>query len=158
MATTKKPVILTTLLFLSLFFLQACGGNKSDGQVTEDVKKALAGKEGMTGVQAAMEKGTLTLTGTCEGQDCPQQAMAIAQQVDGVKKVKNQVTQQPVETDYTLRTSVQTVVSKYEGVQADVAAGVVVLRGSINKSQLQPLMTELSGLQAKKIDNQLAVK
>jgi hypothetical protein len=35
---------------------------------------------------------------------------------------------------------------------------VVVLRGSINRNQIQPLMNELTNLQPKKIDNQLAIK
>jgi hypothetical protein len=61
-------------------------------------------------------------------------------------------------TDLTLRTSVQTIISKYQGVQADVVAGVVILRGTIQRDQLQPLMNELSSLSAKKIDNELAVQ
>ena len=61
-------------------------------------------------------------------------------------------------TDLTLRTSVQSIVTKYAGVQAEVASGEVVLRGTISRDLLEPLMTELKALNAKKIDNQLAIK
>ena len=42
--------------------------------------------------------------------------------------------------------------------QADVAAGVIVLRGNINRDNLQFLMSDLSILHPQKIDNQLVVK
>jgi hypothetical protein len=58
----------------------------------------------------------------------------------------------------TMRTSVQSIITKYPGVQADVTAGVIVLRGNINRDNLQSLMSDLSILHPQKIDNQLVVK
>jgi hypothetical protein len=99
----------------------------------------------------------VTLGGSCEGDDCAAQAAKQAAGVARVDSVQNNI-QANHKTDLTLRTSVQSIVGQYEGVKADVAAGVVVLRGSINRNHIQRHMNKLTNLQPKKIDNQLAIK
>ena len=149
-------------LLIASFWLAACGGQRSDQQIQQDVKSRLATKQtgsdqAYTHVSAVVKEGVVTLSGQCEGENCGDSAVARARKVEGVKNVVSSIKETPSQTDYTLRTSVQSVISKYQGVQADVAGGVVVLRGTIQRAQLQPLMNELSTLQAKKIDNQLAI-
>ncbi len=77
--------------------------------------------------------------------------------MDGVQKVESNITKDN-STDLTMRTSVQSIITKYPGVQADVAGGVIVLRGTIDRDNLQSLMSDLGTLHPDKIDNQLAVK
>ncbi|QJD95420.1 BON domain-containing protein [Mucilaginibacter robiniae] len=108
-------------------------------------------------IGATVKDGVVTLSGNCENGDCDSLAAQQVKTVGGIKSIDNQIHKQE-KTDLTLRTSVQSVVSKYDGVQADVAAGVVVLRGSIDKKDVNSLMTELQVLKPKKLDNQLAVK
>jgi hypothetical protein len=43
-------------------------------------------------------------------------------------------------------------------VQASVADGVIVLRGTIERSQLQNLMQDMNALRPKRVDNQLVIK
>lgn len=150
------------LLLLPLFWLAACGDKRSDQQILQDVQKQLKGQQSgnsqtYANVSAAVKEGVVTLSGQCEGERCADSAVARVKDIDGVKNVESQIKETSPETDLTLRTSVQSVISKYQGVQADVAGGVVVLRGTIKRDQVQPLMNELSTLQARKIDNQLAI-
>lgn len=154
-------LILASLVWI---LIAACKNNPSDTQIQQTVSEKLSPNgennsyQGFAKVQAATNEGVVTLTGECEGSNCADSAASLVRNIDGVKDVVNNVKEIAAETDLTLRTSIQAVISKYEGVQADVAGGVVVLRGQIQREQLQPLMNELSVLNPKKIDNQLAVK
>jgi hyperosmotically inducible periplasmic protein len=151
-----------SLFLLASFWLAACGNKPSDQQILQDVQERLKAQQPSssltyTKVSADIKDGVITLNGQCEGERCADSAIALVREVKGVKEVVGRIQEMPSQTDYTLRTSVQAVISKYQGVQADVAGGVVVLRGSIKREQIQPLMNELSTLQARKIDNQLAI-
>lgn len=148
-------VILTTTLF---FVASACNNNPSDEEIQKNVTAQLQENQLYSGVSGTVNEGVLTLEGNCEGENCTSQIEKELADIEGVKSVTNNIQQTDAATDLTLRSSVQSVISKYAGVQADVASGVVVLRGTIDRSQLQPLMNELETLGAKKLDNQLAVK
>lgn len=142
---------------ITLSFVVLSCGKPDDKEVQESVTKKFQDQQNYKGVRAEVKDGIVTLTGNCEGENCAEEAKKMIADVNGVDSVRNNI-QADNGTDLTLRTSVQAIISKYEGVQADVAAGNVVLRGSINRDQVQPLMNELENLQPKKIDNQLAVK
>ena len=66
----------------------------------------------------------------------------------------------PVEinSDATLRSSVNDVIKAYNGVEAEVKDGVVTLRGNIKQVDLQPLITKVQELKPKKVENQLVIK
>jgi osmotically-inducible protein OsmY len=150
------------LLFIAGVCFTSCG-SRSDEEIQKDVSSRLSAEGtgsslNYANVQTNVKEGILTLTGQCEGENCVDSLSTRLKEVKGVKEVKNNVTMADAQTDYTLRTSVQAIISKYQGVQADVAGGVVVLRGSIQRDQLQPLMNELSTVKAKKLDNQLAIQ
>jgi osmotically-inducible protein OsmY len=147
---------LSSVLLACVVFLEACGGNRSDDAILKDVNDSLQTRG--SGVTAKVDDGTVQLSGECEGENCADSLAAMVRGINGVKEVQNGVKGVAAKTDLTLRTSVQTIISKYQGVQADVVAGVVILRGTIQRDQLQPLMNELSSLSAKKIDNELAVQ
>ena len=63
-----------------------------------------------------------------------------------------------INSDATLRSSVNDVVKAYNGVEADVKDGVITLRGNIKQSDLQPLIMKVQELKPKKVDNQLVIK
>ncbi|MDQ6761072.1 MAG: hypothetical protein M3015_00420, partial [Bacteroidota bacterium] len=98
-----------------------------------------------------------TLSGMCVGDNCAADIENNIKNVDGVQKVENQIVKDN-STDLTMRTSVQSIITKYPGVQADVASGVIVLRGTIARDNLQALMSDLGMLHPEKIDNQLVVQ
>ena len=68
--------------------------------------------------------------------------------------------QTPVEinSDETLRNSVNNVIKTYDGVQADVKDGVITLRGNIKQDELQTLIMKVQELKPKKVENQLVIK
>ena len=63
-----------------------------------------------------------------------------------------------VSDDKTLRSSVDDVVKNYGDVKADVNDGVVTLRGSIKRDDLQTLIMKIQELKPKKVENQLVIK
>jgi hypothetical protein len=126
-----------------------------DSKIRDNVNERL--QESHRGVTAEVTDGVVTLSGSCEGENCATTAEQQAAEVSGVKSVNNNI-QAQTGTDLTLRTSVQAIISRYPGVQADVAGGNVVLRGTVTRDLIQPLMTELQALRPKQIDNQLAVQ
>lgn len=145
-----------------VIFTAACGNNRDDEQIQKEVAQKLSisndNSPAYTNVTTSVKDGVVTLSGQCEGDNCSDSVVLRINEVDGVKNVVNNIQETAAPTDLTLRTSVQSIISKYPGVQADVAAGVVVLRGTIQRDQIQPLMNELRTLKAKKIDNQLAIQ
>lgn len=63
-----------------------------------------------------------------------------------------------VNSDATLRTSVDNVLRSYDGVSADIKDGVVTLRGNIRQDDLQSLIMKVQELKPKKVENQLTIK
>ncbi len=149
-----KPLLAIALLFT---VAASCNNKPDDKQIQDNVTKNLQDNKNFAGVTSNVKDGTVTLTGTCEGDNCAADIENKIKSVDGVQKVENNITKDN-STDMTMRTSVQTIITKYPGVQADVAAGVIVLRGNIDRDNLQSLMSDLGTLHPEKIDNQLVVK
>ncbi len=162
----KNFVIYLVIALFGVFSFSSCGNKRSDEDIQKDVSEGLTrgtgndanGARAYSNVNATVKDGVVTLDGQCEGENCADSVVSRVNGIDGVKDVQSNIRQTQAPTDLTLRTSVQSIISKYQGVQADVADGVVVLRGSILRDQVQPLMNELSTLQARKIDNQLAIQ
>lgn len=150
---------LKSLLTIAILFSIAvsCNDKPNDKEIQDNVTKTLQANKSYAGVNSTVKDGTVTLTGKCEGDDCAADIEKNIKDVKGVQKVENNITKDN-STDMTMRTSVQSIVVKYPGVQADVAAGVIVLRGSIDRDNLQSLMSDLGTLHPEKIDNQLVVK
>lgn len=141
---------------LALLSFIGCSDSPDDAMIRKNISDILASNKNYTDVRPIVEKGTVTLQGTCYGEGCVADVEKNVSGIDGVKKVVNELAVSS--TDLTLRTSAQSIISRYAGVQADIAAGEIVLRGSISRDLLEPLMTELKALDARKIDNQLAIK
>ncbi len=135
----------------------SCNNKPDDKQIQDSVTKQLQANNDYAGVNSRVKDGIVTLTGTCKGDNCVADIEKNTKNVDGVKKVENNILKDN-STDLTMRTSVQSIITNYPGVQADVAAGVITLRGTIDKDNLKSLMSNLTELHPKKIDNQLAVK
>ncbi len=152
---------LSLLLSLVLVSLYSCKGKNKDPEIQSALSSKVQTDPNLAGVTTTVHEGTVTLTGTCADENCRTNAEKAVKEIDGVKKVINNITVAPVviTEDETLKNSIGSVTQKYEGVQADVTSGVITLRGTIeNREKLQDLMTELNALRPKRIDNQLVIK
>jgi copper chaperone CopZ len=149
-----KPLLAIALL---IGVAVSCNNKPNDKDIQDNVTKTLQANKNYAGVSSTVKDGTVTLTGMCEGDNCAADIENNIKDVSGVQKVENNITKDN-STDLTMRTSVQSIITKYPGVQADVAAGVIVLRGNIDRDNLQSLMSDLGTLHPEKIDNQLVVK
>ena len=144
-------------ILLLLFAAVSCNNKPNDTEIQGNVTKTLQVNKNYAGVNSTVKDGTVSLTGTCEGDNCAADIESKIKDLNGVQKVENNITKDN-STDLTLRTSVLSIITKYPGVQADVSEGVIVLRGNIDRVNLQSLMSDLGVLHPKKIDNQLVVK
>lgn len=153
--TMNSVTTFATVLLLVL--AMSCNNKPNDKEIQDSVTKQLQSNKNYAGVNSTVKDGVVTLSGTCEGNNCPVEVQDKIKEENGVKKVENTVIKDN-STDLTMRTSVQDIVSKYPGVQADVTSGVIVLRGTIEKDNLQSLMSDLNTLHPEKIDNQLVVR
>lgn len=145
------------VIALLLITAVSCNNKPDDKQIQENVTKQLQDNKNYTGVNSTVEDGIVKLSGTCKGDNCAADIENKIKDINGVQKVENNITKDN-SIDMTMRTSVQSIITKYPGVQADVAAGVIVLRGNIDRDNLTSLMNDLSTLHPEKIDNQLVVK
>lgn len=148
------------LLTVGLFGVPACKGKNRDGDIQTAINSKTQTDPSLAGVSATVVNGEVTLTGSCADEPCRQNAEKAVKDIDGVKKVVNNITVAPVtiSPDTQLQNSVQEVAGRYPGVQASVADGVIVLRGTIERSQLQNLMQDMNALRPKRVDNQLVIK
>ncbi len=139
----------------------ACKGKNKDPEIQTALNAKVQSDPNLAGVTTAVHEGTVTLTGSCADENCRTNAEKVVKDIDGVKKVINniQVAAVVITEDATLRNSLPDIAKRYEGVQADVNGGVITLRGTIeNREKLQDLMAELNALRPKRIDNQLVIK
>lgn len=152
----KKASIFS--IFCITVFFTSCHNKPSDAELQKSVNTTLTNNSNYKNVTASVNNGIVTLNGSCEGENCSTEIEKKLKEDKNIDSVVNNVHQQPPATDYTLRTSVQGIISNYPGVEADVANGVVVLRGNITRDHLTALMDSISALHPAKIDNQMVVK
>ena len=139
-------------------FFAACSSKPSDTEMQQSINKQLSGNENYKGVTASVSDGTVTLNGNCEGQNCVTEIGKIVKENNYVDSVINNIRQKYSNKDVPLNTSLQKIISKYPGVQAEISDSIITLKGSITRQNLPLLMKEISALHPKKVDDQLVVK
>ena len=158
---TVSRWLLFILLPLLIGTSESCKSKNRDGDIQTAITNKTQTDPNLAGVSATVSDGTVTLSGTCADENCRTNAEKAVKDIDGVKKVVNniQVAQVQVTDDAPLRTSAQQVASRYSGVQADVNNGVITLRGTIDdRDKLQQLMQDMNALRPQRVDNQLVIK
>lgn len=158
--TFLKNVIPLLLAILSIQ-LQSCGGGRRDADIQSDIAAKTQANTNLSGVTATVVDGEVVLTGQCEDEDCREKAEKAIRDIDGVRKVTNNITVTPtivVTPDDELRENAERIISKYKDVQAGVSNGVITLRGEVKKNKLQQLIMDLNALRPRRIDNELVVK
>jgi hypothetical protein len=145
---------------LGFFQLQSCKGKNKDADINAAIQSRTQTDANLTGVNATVTDGVVTLTGQCADENCKTNAEKAIKNIDGVKKVVNNITVAPVtiNPDQELASGVQRITARYEGVQADINDGVITLRGQLKRDSLQQLIMDLNALRPRKIENQLVLK
>jgi hyperosmotically inducible protein len=149
------------LIFLFGFFqLQSCKGKNKDADINSSIQAKTQTDANFARVNATVADGVVTLTGQCADENCRTNAENAVKNIDGVKKIVNNITVAAVtiNPDQELTSGAQRITARYEGVQADVNGGVITLRGQLKRDSLEQLMMDLHALHPKKIENQLVLK
>jgi hyperosmotically inducible periplasmic protein len=141
----------------------SCNNQPKDSKIQDDFREKVKENPQLRTLSVSVNEGVLTLTGQCPDETCRTSAETAAREVKGVKNVVNNITVTQaapvvIADDATLDDAVDKIVDKYDDVDADVENGVVTLRGSIKRDQLQQLMMDLNATNPKKINNQLTIK
>lgn len=158
----KTKLLSFFILLLSANFYISCNSKPNDETIQAEVNKNIAN----TSITATVSEGVVTLTGDCPDENCKSSAETAAKNTKNVKSVVDNINVTAaqetapvvISNDDVLKNSVDSVLKNYNGVSADVADGVVTLRGNIERPKLQDLIMALNGLHPKKIDNQLVIK
>jgi len=150
------------ILFVSL---AACNSKPKDADVKTAVDKSIAAVPYLSGINADVKDGVVTLSGQVTSDAEKSGAEAAVKGVNGVKSVVNNITVAPppaapveITADDPLKASVDNTIKAYPGVVATVKDGVITLTGQIKRTDNQKLMMALNSLKPKKIDNQLVIK
>jgi hyperosmotically inducible periplasmic protein len=156
----KLSWISMLICMLGFFQLQSCKGKNKDADINAAIQSRTQTDANLTGVNATVADGVVTLTGQCADENCKTNAENAIKGIDGVKKVVNNIAVAPVTitADDPLHTSVQQVIQKYPGAQAEVNDGVITVRGELKREDWQKLRPELDALRPKKVENQLVLK
>lgn len=152
------------LLFVCLMVLTlACKQGPSDSQIQQEATNKISASA--PGVSVTVKDGVATLTGSCPDESCRNVSESAAKGIKGVKQVINNITVNPpvsqqveITPDARLKSSVDSLVSSYKSVKAEVDNGTVTLTGEIKRSQLTPLMQSVNELKPKRVVNNLEIK
>ena len=155
------------ILSISGMTMVSCKGKQTDAEIQSSINEKIASNNEMKGLNASVKEGVVTLSGECATEECKKECADEVKDIKGVKNVENNIqvasavsTPAPVQidSDETLKSSVNDVIKSYKGVEAEVKDGVVILRGEIKRGNLQDLIVSVNELRPRKIDNQLVIK
>lgn len=152
----KMGIGLTLIAGLAVALPSCTSQEKKDAEAKAKIESTLIPE-----ASVEVKDGVATLSGIFPDDANRMAAIESAKKVNGVKSVVDNSSlpaQVVISTDQGLTTSVNTVISRYPGVSAQVNDGVVTLTGTTNRADLQNLMQALNALNPAKIDNQLTVK
>lgn len=151
------------LLLCSLALIVACKQGPSDKEIETELSNKI--RPTAPQVTASVNKGVVTLSGTCADEPCKSSSETAAKGTKGVKQVVNNITVTPppapsveVASSDTLQTSLNSLLSAYKTVNGKVENGVITLTGEIKRSQLTPLMQSINELKPKRVVNNLEIK
>jgi hypothetical protein len=157
-STEMNKIALAGIMFAWL------GTSCKQEQIDKDIKKQLALKAKTeihyAGLYYTVAEGVLTLSGKSPTEKAKQAALKEIEGLAGVKQVIDQIQVAPVVigTDYTLKYTVDSVLTEYPLALAEVQDSVITLRGQVKGKQLQNLLTGIDDLHPKQVHNLLLVQ
>jgi osmotically-inducible protein OsmY len=169
----KSPRQVFSLGFSLLLLVAAAGACRrgpDDAALTAAVRAKLGADPQLAAqvINVETKEGVVTLGGTVTAQGDRTSAESLARGVEGVKSVTNNLTVRApvavatpvINPDTQLRSAVEANFTKYNlsGITADVAEGVVTLKGTITRAKLQDAIKAANEAKPKKVNNQLTIK
>jgi osmotically-inducible protein OsmY len=160
----KKTFVQISLSILLVAGIALPGCKPKDADIQTSFNEKARENAQMANISGTVTDGVITLTGQCPDEACRTNAEATAKDVKGVKSVVNNITVMApaapvvVNDDGTIRSSVNSILSAYPGVTAEVQNGSVTLRGTIKRDNLQKLMMAINEANIRNVNNQLTVK
>ena len=160
----NKVLAIPLLVFFLMASLISCKQKVSDADLKTSVDNAIAANTSLSGANATVKDGVVTLSGEVKDDAAKASAETVAKGVKGTKSVVNNLTVAPapapvvITADDPLKASVDATLRTYPGVSATIQDGVVTLTGEIKRADLQNLMMALNTLKPKKIENKLTIK
>jgi hyperosmotically inducible protein len=167
MQTRTRTVASFLCLAALVLCLGACHHGPDDAAITAAVKSKLAADAALATsvINVETKGGVVTLSGTVNNAADVGRAATLAQGVEGVKSVTNNLTPKPAPTpiiaqDDPLKTQVMANLTKYgvTGVTVAVANGEVTLTGDLARAKLQDAMKAANEAHPKKVNNKLNLK
>lgn len=79
------------VLALSLWAAPACRSRESDGDILTEISNRMHADPSLRRIKAAVDRGVVTLTGTCTDEPCRQHAADTIRNIQGVKEVVNKI-------------------------------------------------------------------
>lgn len=166
MRKTMRKALMPLLAAACLaILLVSCGPKDADIQASVDT--ALRANPDLSTVSASVKDRVVTLSGETKDETYKARAEELVKGVKGVKNVINNTTVAPpppapapitIQQDDPLTKAVTDAIKDYDTVTAEVKDGVIILTGTIRRSQLPKLMQTLNTLKPKKIENKLTIK
>lgn len=167
--SNKTFLVGISFLLTIAMFGAGCKSGPDDATLAANVKAKLAADAALSAVAVTAKDGAVTLSGVVNTEADRGRAEQIARGVEGVKSVVNSTTARPavptmapvvISPDTTLKSSVTANLAKYgvTGITADVADGVVTLKGDIARAKLQDAIKAANEAKPKKVVNQLTIK
>lgn len=166
-----KSLKILAVVFIAVSF-SFFGCKQNDTEVQNKLNDKLKEQENLAGVNATVDNGVATLTGTVSSEADKSSAETIARQVDGVDSVHNNISL-PIPSDSVqgvpdagsgliadehIMDSAKALTKDYPDVHVSVAGGVITVTGTIEKSKKDALIESLKGLSAHGVTDQLQVK
>ncbi|MCU0430169.1 MAG: BON domain-containing protein [Cytophagaceae bacterium] len=163
----KKTFLGAMIAIVFLIGFTACG--PKDAEIKTGVETALQGLD-LSGVSVAVEKGAVSISGTCKEEAVKAKVEELAKAVKGVKSVTNAITvEKPVEVVQEvvqetvaqvseLEQKVKDALKDFPGVTYELMGEEIKLKGEIAKSKLMVLMQGLQALNLKVNSKELVKK
>ena len=149
----KKLILL--ILTAGIFTLYSC--KPKDADIQTAVQTAITA---ISGVNASVTNGEVTLSGTVASEEAKAQAETAAKGAKGVKGIINniQVVLPIIASDDMLSAGLKTALAAFSTVSGSVKDSVVTLTGEIGRSDLAKVIEAVQALRPKKVENQITIK
>lgn len=156
----KKYFIICLGLILAAFTFQSCG--PTDAEIQGNAKQVLL--MNAPGTNCTVRNGIVTIEGTVESDEMKTLIEEKVKELDGVKRIHNDVSVVPpapkITPDETMRAAVIYALeaANFKDVEVTVADKVVTLKGKYNKADQKKILAIANTIDASKIVNEMTVK
>jgi len=148
---------LLTVLLPVLLAASSCNSYYCDRQIKEDITSKAKNDVNFAGLKFTVKNGEVRLFGNCPTERCLIEVNTTLQSIHVIKKIKNEAGIAPVtiNSSYAKKLEVDSVLSGYPAVWAEVSDTAVVLRGNIEEKETPKLLKTIGLLHAGNTINEL---